>query len=156
MVQLIESGSPLRIEGQRDHAAIGISPLPTFHRQQVVDVHVCPDLRFGDVVAPCKSQQRDEVLGKWPRSALCTFAMTRLRLRGPGKQGWIGFPRPLLYQRINGTFYEIDCTLSLWLVHRSIEPGGSLRGGRFTRRSQSSPPVPVDRLHDRLPSCPFL
>src|SRR5258708_4684049 len=94
-------------------------------------------------------------------AGMCDTLTCRVKLLCSGNDGVERDPRgaiplPLLYQRINGTFYEIERALSLWLVHRRIEPGGSLRGGRFTRRSQSSPPVPVARLHDRLPSCPFL
>src|SRR5260370_20137267 len=63
---------------------------------------------------------------------------------------------PLLHQRIHGTFDEIERALPFWRIDRLIEPGGSLACGNLTRRSQSSPPVLCSRLHDKLPSYPFL
>ncbi len=76
-IQLIEGCFPFAVEGQGNSCPVSVCPLPVFDREES-DVHVGLHLRFGDVVAPCKSQQRDEVLGKWPCGTLGTFAMPRL------------------------------------------------------------------------------
>jgi hypothetical protein len=76
-IQLIEGRSPFAVEGQGNSCTVGVCPLPVFDREES-DVHVRLYLRFCDVVNPCKSQQRDEVLGKWPCGPLGTFALPRL------------------------------------------------------------------------------
>src|SRR5207237_376717 len=43
----------------------------------------------------------------------------------------------LLYQRIHGTFDEIECALALRFVHGSIEPGRSMTHRRLMHRFQS-------------------
>jgi hypothetical protein len=79
MVDPVEGGSPFRIEGQGNYRAVNTHPLSAFGWQES-DVHMCLDLGLSNTVVLGKSQQRDEVLGKWTGDALCTFAMTQLTL----------------------------------------------------------------------------
>src|SRR6266487_241979 len=76
VIELVECGSPFRIQGQRDYRAVGIRPLSAFSWQDC-DVHVRLNPGLSDVVMVGKSQQRDEMLREWTRGAFCFRAMTR-------------------------------------------------------------------------------
>ena len=56
MIDLVECSSPFRIEGQRDHRAVGIGPLSAFRWQQG-DVHMRLDRGLGNIVVSGKGQR---------------------------------------------------------------------------------------------------
>ena len=56
MVDMVESSFPFGIEGEGDHCAISISPLPSFGWQQV-DIYMGQHLRFGHIVVLRKGKE---------------------------------------------------------------------------------------------------
>ena len=70
-VELIEGFLPLCVEGQQDHRALDVGPLPTFDWSHS-HLHVHPHRCFGHIVVVGKDWERDELLGEWTGRTLCS------------------------------------------------------------------------------------